>query len=123
MTGNASNMLSGEGKARGVVASFYSGTERTPSVVVRVDSIFTDYERKGFFRIGVLPMGVMEGFDLEVRHPKSITNSLAQTLRWINARAGKRLEFRKIKIFTEAGRRCQLASSQAKKGVSPGYLH
>ena len=41
--------------------NLYSGTEVEPTTVVRLDQARKDYETKGFFRIGILPIGIMEG--------------------------------------------------------------
>jgi hypothetical protein len=38
-----------------------------PVLIIRIDSIFKDYQRKGFFRIGLLPQWVAEGVTLEFR--------------------------------------------------------
>jgi hypothetical protein len=96
----ASDFLSGRFKAHGVVAPFYNGMEQTPSMVVRADAIYTDYERKAFFRIGVLPLGVMEGVTFELHRPESLTNCLANMHRWVGAQAAKRFEFRKVNFLT-----------------------
>lgn len=87
-----------------------------PSMIVRVDSIFTDYERKGFFRIGVLPLEVMEGVTFEVCRPEPVTNSLAQLQDWIGSQAAKRLEFRKVSFLAVAGGTNRLDSGRARIG-------
>jgi hypothetical protein len=84
--------------ARGAKITIYQGTEQQPSMIVRANTIFRDYQRKSFFRIGVLPIGVMEGVTLEVRDVESITNSLAQLDHWLGPRAGSRLELRQVTI-------------------------
>ena len=93
-----SGFLSGNWKARNVVIPFYTGTEQQPSVVFRAERIYTDYQRKGFFRIGALPVGVMEGVTFEVRSIESLTNSLVQLHRWLGPQAAKRLELRRASI-------------------------
>lgn len=110
----ASDLLSGRMKARGVVTALYTGAEQTPSMIVRADSIFIDYERKGFFRIGVLPLGVMEGVTFEVCRPELVTNSLVQLHDWIGSQAAKRFEFRKVSFLTLAGSTNRLESGRAR---------
>jgi hypothetical protein len=90
--------LSGNVLARGAVITIYQGTEQKPSMIVRANTIFRDYQRKSFFRIGVLPIGVMEGVTFDVRHVESITNSLAQLDHWLGPRAASRLELRQVTI-------------------------
>lgn len=110
----ASDVLSGRMKARDGVTAFYTGAELTPSMIVRADNIFTDYERKGFFRIGVLPLGVMEGVVFEVCRPELVTNSLVQLHDWIGSQAAKRFEFRKVSFLTLAGSTNRLESGRAR---------
>lgn len=110
----ASDLLSGRMKVRDVVTPLYTGAEQTPSMIVRVDSIFTDYERKGFFRIGVLPLGVMEGVAFEVCHPALVTNSLVQLHDWIDSQAAKHFEFRKVSFLTLTGSTNRLESGRAR---------
>lgn len=109
-----SDLLSGRMKARGVVVPFFAGQEQTPSMIMRADRIYTDYERKGFFRIGILPIGVMEGVTFEILHPESATNSLAQLHRWLGPQAAKRLEFRKVNFLPFAGSTNHLASGRVR---------
>ena len=60
----------------GGVFDLYSGNEAEPAVVVHLDKAYTDYQSKGFFRIGLLPIGVMEGVTFRLQHPDSATLSL-----------------------------------------------
>ncbi len=110
----ASDLLSGRFKAHGIVTAFYEAKEHTPSMIVRADDIYTDYERKGFFRIGILPVGVMEGVTIELHHPESLTNSFAALHTWVGAQAAKRFEFRKVKFLTFEGGTNRLESGRAR---------
>jgi len=110
----AGELFSGVAEARRLVTSFYSETEMTPSMVVRADRIYTDYQRKGFFRIGVLPIGVMEGVTFEVHRSQTVTNSLARLHEWLGSQAAKRLEFRKVSFLTFAGGTNRLESGSAR---------
>lgn len=94
----ASDFFSDNSGIRGAVIPIYLGKEQQPSMVVRFDKIYKDYQTKGFFRIGALPIGVVENATFEVRHIDSITNSLAQLSRWIGPQTANRLEFRKVTI-------------------------
>jgi hypothetical protein len=44
--------------------------------VVRARHIFSDYQRRGFFRIGVLPLLVIDGLDVEIRQPSRSMEAL-----------------------------------------------
>jgi hypothetical protein len=72
--------------------------EPQPAAVMRAGRIYTDYQRKGFFRIGVLPIAVMEDVTFELRQVESFTNSLVQLHRWLGPQAAGRLELRRVTI-------------------------
>lgn len=59
--------------AREVVIPFYLGEERQPSLVVKLDHLSNERQRKGFFRIGVLPLLVAHGVEIEVRTPENFS--------------------------------------------------
>lgn len=98
----AADLLAGGFRLKGGVFALYSGTEAEPATVVRLDRLYTDYESKGFFRIGVLPLGVMDGVTFELRHPESVTKSLAQLHQWLEPRAARRLELRRVSFVVSA---------------------
>ncbi len=83
-------------KLSGGAIDFYSGTEPEPSLVLRLDKAYTDYQSKSFFRIGLLPIGVLEGVTVRLEHPKSATNGLAQLHRWLGGNGARRLELRHV---------------------------
>ena len=110
----AADVLAGGIGLKGGVISLYSGTEEGPATVVRLDQAYADYESKGFFRIGLLPIGVMEGVTFELPHRESLTNSLAQLHRWLGARAAKRLELRRVTFLVSAPVTNRLAAGRAR---------
>lgn len=116
------DLLSARSSARGVVTTFYQGTEQPPSLVVRIEGVYTDYQRKGFFRIGLLPVGVLEGVVLELNHPEYWTNSMAQLYRWLESRSVKTMEMRRLTLLMPAGVTNRLESVRARVGVG-GKLH
>jgi hypothetical protein len=114
---SVADLLSGRFSARGIVTAFYEGTEQPPSLVVRIESVYTDYERKGFFRIGLLPVGVMEGVALELNHAEYATNSLAHLHQWLGPHSGKTLELRRLTLLVPAGVTNRLESARARVGA------
>ncbi len=94
-------LSSANGRIRRAVVPIYMGRNPEPSMIIRADSIYKDYQRKAFFRIGVLPIKVAEGVSLEIRDIESATNSLALLDRWISPRAAERLELRQAAIQIE----------------------
>lgn len=63
-------------RARGAILPIYLDREPTPAAVVRVDEIYTQYQRRGFFRIGLLPQLVAKGVTLELGQTAQMTNAL-----------------------------------------------
>ena len=114
---SAADLLSGRLSARGIVTTFYEGTEQPPSLVVRIESVHTDYQRKGFFRIGLLPVGVMEGIAFELNHPDNATNSLALLLQWLGPHSAKTLELRRLTLLVPVGATNRLESARARVGA------
>ena len=83
---------------RAVVPLYPTGSFK-PSAVVRVDRAFLDYQHKGFFRIGFLPIGVLDGVTIEARDTTNPTTSLACLRRWLGSKAGQRVEMRRVKFL------------------------
>jgi hypothetical protein len=63
--------------------------------VLRVKRVYQGFQRKGFFRIGALPMGVIDGVDLEVSNPDFVDRALRHCERF---HPGKALEVRNLRI-------------------------
>ena len=63
----------------------YVGADTQPAGIVRVDRVFTDYERHGFFRIGALPVLVLDGVTVELTCLDQARAALTQTQGWLGA--------------------------------------
>ena len=75
----------------------YLGTSPKPAAVLKIDRIYTDYQRKGFFRIGLLPMVVADGVTFEFLQPGKIEETLSEMRAWLEPKAtSKVLELRKV---------------------------
>lgn len=102
----------GQFQAQGVSVPFYVGVATEPAAVAYVASMHTDYERKGFFRIGLLPVGILEGVTLEIRNPQRTAEALEQMRLWAKSSGARRIELRQVKfrmtgaagVSLEAGR-------------------
>ena len=114
---SVADLLSGRSSTRGIVVSFYEGTEQPPALVVRIESVYTDHQRKGFFRIGLLPVGVMDGVALELNHSEYWTNSLAHLHQWLKPNSAKTLELRRFTLLVPAGVTTRLESARARVGA------
>lgn len=89
-----------ETKLKGVMVPLYLKNRSDPSAVIRIGRIFSSYQRKGFFRIGVLPILVAEDVKIELWQPEQVAESLAATRGWIGAHAAKEaMEWRRLSLF------------------------
>jgi hypothetical protein len=86
------------GSIRDAVVPFYVPSVAEPVAILRIANIFQDYERKGFLKIGVLPVEVMEGIDLDVVSPQEAANSLEAMRRWMKSEGDTRIELRGLKL-------------------------
>ena len=76
------------------------------SLIAQVHAVrlFTDYERRGFFRIGLLPIPVAENVQIQIQSADCLTNAMLALHSWNQSSVGvKRLELRnlEIKLFGE----------------------
>jgi hypothetical protein len=97
------DLFSGTSQIRDIVIPIFIAPEQRPSAVLRVHRIYADYERRGFFRIGVLPIAVMEEVSFDVRQPDLAAKSLAELHRWIGTPTAKHLELRQVTFRVAAG--------------------
>jgi hypothetical protein len=83
-----------------------------------LDKAYTDYQSKGFFRIGVLPIGVMEGVTFRLQHPDSATNCLALMHQWLASATAKRLELRRVSFLVSPPATKSLETGRARLAAS-----
>jgi hypothetical protein len=70
--------LDSQAEVRRAVVPIYLRAAEGPAVVIRADHVFNDYQRRGFFRIGVLPLCVLDGVSVEVRETNQIAAALSR---------------------------------------------
>jgi len=93
---NVSDLLQQGTSVRRAVIPLYTAGSFNLSAVVRVDRAYIDYQRKGFFRIGLFPVGILDGVTIEARNTSSPGSSLACIRRWLETKAGQRIEMRRV---------------------------
>lgn len=75
----------------------YGPESSRPIAVLRVEATRTEYQRRGFFRIGALPLLVAEQVRIEVRDPQATAEVFAGLPEWLRApgkgRAGELRDF------------------------------
>ena len=73
-------------RAKGAVIAVHLGWETEPAAVLRAERVFSDYQTRGFFRIGALPMLVVEKLRVELHD----TARLSTVLENVGDRLGAR---------------------------------
>jgi len=106
--------VAGRAKMEGGVFALYSGGEQQPATLVRVDKTYTDYGLRGFFRIGLLPVEVMEGVVVEIQRPELLINSLEQLNQWLGPQAASRIELRRVRFLVSGASTNCLESTRAR---------
>lgn len=110
---NASGLV-GTG-AKDLTTVEYDGL--TPVSQVHTARLFVDYERRGFFRIGLLPMLVAENVQVQIRSADSLTNGLFALHSWNQLSAGGQcLELRNLEIKMFGEKRPRLSAAIARDG-------
>ena len=90
--------------ANNLTLSNYSPKDLSLVAQVHVGRLFTDYERRGFFRIGLLPIPVAENVQIQIQSVDCLTNAITALYSWNQPSVGvRRLELRnlEIKLFGE----------------------
>jgi hypothetical protein len=93
--------------AQHLVIPRYSEPDKTLYAVIRVDKVYTEYEKRGFFRIGALPVAVLEGVTYEVRDPGPAAKYLAGLRSWLGGEAGQHVELRGVKLVASPNNRLE----------------
>jgi hypothetical protein len=103
--------LNSQARATKALIAIYPDVGLRPIAIIRADQIYGDYQRRGFFRIGVLPMLVLDGLSLEICD----TNQLSAAL----IRAGTHFDCKGKASSAVEGRNFSLSFS----GQTNGAVH
>lgn len=88
---------------KGIAYPVYAPEASVPIAVVRVQATRTEYQRRGFLRIGALPMLVAEQVRVEVRDPRATVAQLSGLPEWLRAPGkGRAGEVRDFQMFDPA---------------------
>jgi hypothetical protein len=71
----------------------------------------------GFFKLGVLPIGVLEGITIDVRRPELLAPSLAQMDCWLAPSGAKRLELRRFQLLVGSSSTNSLEAARVRFGA------
>jgi hypothetical protein len=101
--------------ANEITLSEYGSKDLSLVFQVHAARIFTDYERRGFFRIGLLPIPVAEDVQIQIQSADCLTNALFALRFWNQPSVGvRRLELRnlEIKLFGEKQSRLRAVTAR-----------
>ena len=103
--------------ANEVTLSEYDSKDLSLVFQVHAARIFTDYERRGFFRIGLLPIPVVEDIQIQIQSADCLTNALFALRSWNQPSVGvRRLELRNIEIKLFGEKQSRLRAVTARVG-------
>ena len=98
-----------------MVIPLYANDMGEAMAVVTVERTFTDYQRKGFLRIGLMPMLVIDGVTIEVRDPSKAAHALAAVNEWLDpGKAGKLIELRRVVVILSKTHSHRLAADSVR---------
>lgn len=96
-----------------------------PAAVITIDKLSVDFQRKGFFKIGVLSYLACDGVDIRVYDSEEICRAIADLLQHVSENSGRQILVRNLSVYlgdstnpvlraekvriTKSGR-CELAS-------------
>lgn len=91
-----------------------SGPE--PAAWIRAGRIFSDYQSRGFFRIGALPLLVIDKLAIELRDPERISKVLASVGEkfGVNGEARKAVEGRDFRLSFTSSKEAQLRARRVR---------
>ena len=73
----AGNLFSGGTQQAKGVAIYVDRAKKGRAAVIRIDALYKDYQRKGFFRVGLLPVAIAEGVTVEVVHEPALARTFS----------------------------------------------
>lgn len=101
--------------AAGVDIWQYDSDEAAPVLELRAARLFTDHERRGFFKIGLLPMLVAENVQIQFRSVSGLTNVLAGLPPWmVGATDSHCVELRSVELFATGSDAIRLKAGLAR---------
>jgi hypothetical protein len=101
-------------QVEGVQMGIFVGNELEPSLIVHVKEAKPGFERRGFFRIGLLPVEVVSGVVFEFQRSGAVSNCLAECPEAVFTRNGRRIELRDIQIVVHGSTTTRLSCAQIK---------
>jgi len=112
-------MLGSELEISGVTYPFYAPGGSEPAVLIHVERVHKDYQRRGFFRIGALPMVAADTVTVRIAQPDHALTALAKfDARLRQTGQVKAVEWRQVDFIfgSESTPRLRAARMQVSRG-------
>jgi hypothetical protein len=75
----------------------FLGRDQAPSATVCIARVYTDHERRGFFKIGALPVLAADDVSFELTRPSVLSNALSVAHSWLRPpKAAFHVEMRQV---------------------------
>jgi hypothetical protein len=88
-------------KVEGLVIPIYTRPSPEPESILSVSNIHLDFQRKGFFKIGMMPVLVLDGVVLSLRNTNILASHMTQLSHWIQPDKATRVELRNFVLRNE----------------------
>lgn len=109
--------LSSLEQATDVTMTLYPENGVNPLAVIQVGHLYVDYERRGFFRIGLLPIPVAENVQIRIESADCLTNAILTLRSWNQPSVGaRRFALRNIDIGLLDDKQPRLSAASAHIG-------
>ena len=105
---------------RGVTIPFYQAGEPRPYAALRVQRISKDYERRGFFRIGLLPVLVADKVTLRFLDAERSADTFAR-VGWLTESAVDTVEWRRVELTFEKETNPRLQAARMRPARDGGW--
>jgi hypothetical protein len=92
------DLITGNIQLHNATFGLYDAKKAAPAGLVRIERSYTDYQRKGFLRIGILPIFVLEGVTVEFQGDPDPSDTLVRLRQWLGDDGTSRLEVRRLRI-------------------------
>ena len=90
-----------------------------PIVKIQAARIFVDHEKCGFFRLGLVPLAVVQGVRVQLESAGRLTNALASLNSWnLATRNLRRLEIRDLEISMLGEKEPRLRAATARANAA-----
>lgn len=105
--------------ATNVVMTLYPEAGLQPLATIRASHFYKDFQKRGFFRIGLLPIPVAENVVVQIQSAECLTNAMLAIQSWSQPSAGVRcLELRNLEIELSGEKQPRLTAANARVGQS-----